>query len=194
MTVTGCRHTLEWDGKIASGLYRWEDLRCSSVGINPPGAVSDPGRDATTGILLFSGTADNIVAGLEQMPHGRISGTPIRFHLHLAMATDNAARATRWKFEYKWYNVNGGVPSSYTDGTTTCTLVDKVGGLFISQIHPLVTIDGTGKNESSLIRYKLTRLANSDAADTHPEAVELEYIDLHYMAAGLGSLAEYGDG
>ena len=52
-----------------SYFQRWEDLRFPSQGINPPGAASDPIRSQTTGLLEFSGSADNVICGVAQMPH-----------------------------------------------------------------------------------------------------------------------------
>lgn len=46
----------------------WEDLRFPAAGINPPGAVADPTRDTTDGRLVFSASADNIMAIQAQMP------------------------------------------------------------------------------------------------------------------------------
>ena len=61
------------DLRVTHGL--WEDLRFPASGINPLGAASDPSRSNVTGMLEFSGTADNLIAGAAQMPHGWLEGS-----------------------------------------------------------------------------------------------------------------------
>ena len=64
----------------------WDDLRFPANAINPPGAAADPIRNTSTGMLEFSGSADNVIAGIAQMPHAWRAGTSIRPHLHLRIS------------------------------------------------------------------------------------------------------------
>jgi hypothetical protein len=54
---------------------QWEDLRFSAVGINPPGAGTDPTRDTTDGRLIFAAAATNItVSNMMLILISRIGG------------------------------------------------------------------------------------------------------------------------
>jgi hypothetical protein len=169
----------------------WDDLRFPAQGINPPGAASDPTRSTTTGILEFSGSADNVICGVAQMPHAWKEGSAISPHLHLRFPT-SAASNTRWKLEYDIADVGG----DFTNNSGTLT---DGGAITVANpenvkkhvIADFADIAMTGREVSAVVLWKISRLANSDAADNHTSAVELLEFDIHYEIDSMGSSAEY---
>ena len=78
----------------------WDDLRFPASGINPPGAATDPVRITSltgyTGAFEFSGSAENLIAGVAQMPHAWKRGTAIRPHIHWTLPV-GSANAVDWR-------------------------------------------------------------------------------------------------
>ena len=60
----------------------WDDLTFPATAINPPGAASDPGRETTTGLLLFDAAGVELIYCLAQMPHKWKEGTAIQLFQH----------------------------------------------------------------------------------------------------------------
>jgi hypothetical protein len=172
-------------------LSAWADLNFSAAGINPPGAADSATRDTTTGMLVFSGTQDNVLAGTAQMPHGWKEGSQVNPHLHLRFPTAAVAN-TRWKFEYDMANVNGDFMNDYGTYTTLGTVtIENPNNARRSVVASLGVLTMGGYTVSAQIPWKLTRLANSDAADNHAAAVILTDIDFHYQSDAPGSRQEY---
>jgi hypothetical protein len=168
-----------------------EDLRFPSQGINPPGAPSDATRSSTTGLLEFSGSADNVIAGSFQMPHAWAAGTSIVPHLHLILANSAAGAVSRWRFDYAIVNINGVLAADYgaamyTTGTAvSCTAADPA----TPRKHIILslgTISMSGITESAIVLWKITRLAASDGADNDTGAIVLTDFDVHYKVEKLG--------
>lgn len=170
----------------------WDDLRFPAQGINPPGLASDPSVDSTTGLLLFAGNADNLIAGVAQMPHDWLEGSPIRPHIHLIFPTSNAGKNTRWKFEYNRANNNETYENAYGSYTTLATITVANPASTATLLLPdgFGNLSMTGYRVSCCILWKLSRLASSDAADDDANACALVELDIHYQRDGLGSKQE----
>lgn len=169
----------------------WDDLRFPAQGINPPGATSDPARSTTTGLLEFSGTADNVICGVAQMPHAWKEGSAISPHLHLRFPT-SASASTRWKLEYDIASVNGNFTNNsgtLTDGGTITIANPENAKKHV--IADFADVAMTGHTFSAMILWKISRLASTDAADNDASAVELLEFDIHYEIDSMGSVDEY---
>lgn len=164
-----------------------EDLRFPSSGINPPGTASDPTRDTVTGLLFFSPTQTNIVAGVAQMAHGRQADSDIYPHIHIHGSTTDPGVVNNqvvWRLQYNWVNLGGQWPPAGSWGTTdkkTFILPPNAGGQMVTSMASFDTIDGTGKTASSMFYYELVRLG-ADAADTYPDICYLDEYDIHFWA------------
>jgi hypothetical protein len=171
----------------------WEDLNFNAAGINPAGAANEASIDPDTGMRLFAGNTDNVLAATAQMPHGWIEGTEVRPHLHLRFPTAAVAN-TRWKLEYDIANVNGEFVNNYGVYTTLATItIANPNNVKRSVVVGFGSIDMTGYGKSAQIPWKLTRLASSDAADNHNANVVLTDIDFHYQRNRFGSIGEYSN-
>lgn len=164
----------------------WEDLTFPSVGLNPPGAASDPGRDTTNGMLTFAKAATNILAGHAQIRHRWKIGTDIEAHIHWYAFTDPGATPdVVWKLEYEVVAIGGSWDgSTYSNSaqvTAEATAQDK------QLLTELDTIDMSAiTTVSAHIHWKLSRLGG-DAADDYDAVAHLGDIDFHYQSDGLGS-------
>jgi hypothetical protein len=166
--------------------YSYEDLRFPAQGINPPGALSDPARNSTTSLLEFSGTADNIIAGVAQMPHGWLEESPCAPHLHLRFPTSAAANS-RWRFEWDAAPILGNFTSAYGSYANTSTItVANPQNTAYHGLYSFGEMDMTGLGFSSVVMWRITRLAASDAADTDINAIVLLEFDIHYLNYRLG--------
>lgn len=178
--------------QLAAAVFgeEWDDMLTVGTGINPPGAASDPSRSTTTGLLQFSGSADNVIVGEWQMSHQWKPGV-VKPHIHLRFPT-SAASNTRWKFEYDVASVNGDFVNNSGTLTTLATItIANPQNVKKHVVQGFGDIDLTTYQESAVILWRITRLANSDAADNHTAVVELLSVDLHYQKNKAGTEAEY---
>lgn len=176
----------------------WTDLIVSAVGINPLGAASDPAVNTTTGLLEFSGTADNVICGCWQMPHGWSAaltagavGYIVRPHMHVRVLTSTATNM-RWKLEVDRVNPNGTHENVYGSYTTVATVtVANPQDVNKSSLVNFGDLDMTNYSHgSAMIHFRITRLAASDAADTYTGVCALYSMDLHYQGRANGSPTE----
>ena len=177
------------DLRVGGGL--WEDLRFPAQGINPVGSTAPPAVNTTTGMLEFSGTADNIIAGVAQMPHGWLQGTAIAPHIHLLFPTLGSAKASRWKLQYEIANVSGSFPSAYGTyaGSDTITVANP-NDIDLHVLASFTPIDMSGKHVSCCMMWRISRLAASDAADNDTSTIIFLEFDIHYRADSGGSILE----
>ena len=179
--------TLTVDDLSYTDTY-YDDLRFPASGFNPVGSTAPPSVLTTNGLLSFSGTADNIISGVAQMPHHWKEGTALSPHLHLIFPTSASAN-TRWLLEYDVANISANYAGSYT-ALTTITVANPQNVVK----HVLAKFDDitmTSKTLSCCVLWKLTRLAASDAADNDTNAATLIELDFHYEIDRPGSRDEY---
>jgi hypothetical protein len=189
------RLTLPWERWFAdlmrTFLYRWDDLRFPAGGFNPTGSTAPPNVSTSTGLLEFSGVADNIIGGVAQMPHAWAPGTLIRPHIHLRFPTSAAAN-TRWRFDYDVASVNDNFVNASGTYTTLATItVANPQNVLKHVVAEFGDLPMTNQRESAVIIWKITRLAASDAADTDANVCELLEFDIHYQIAKFGTVSEF---
>lgn len=182
-----------WDAE-AWEPDRWEDLRFPAQGINPAGSPAPAGVDTNTGCLSFSGTQDNVIGGIAQMPHGWKIGTDVKPHIHLRFPTANAGTNTRWQFGYDVASVNGNFANAIGTYTNlTAVTVANPNSTTKHVVAGLGSVTMTGLVESAIIMWRLSRLANSDAADDDTNACLLMEFDIHFQLEKAGTVNEYPD-
>ena len=168
----------------------WEDLRFPAQGINPPGAAADPTVSSTSGTLLFSGITDNVIVGVAQMPHAWKEGSTVRPHIHLRFPTATTNN-TRWRFEYDIANITGDFTNALGTYTTLSTItVTNPNNVNRHVAASFGDLTMTGFTRSAIILWKITRLANSDAADNETNDVALLEFDIHYVTNRNGTETE----
>lgn len=171
----------------------WDDLRFPAQGINPPGNVSDPSVDTATGLLLFSGSATNMIGGVAQMPHSWDEGSVIIPHVHWQKTT-SAVGNVLWRFEYDTLVNPGEVsPLTYANQIDATTPVegtpdnDTAGENLISSFGE---VDTTDKLISVCILWKLSRIGG-DVLDTYAADARLVEFDIHYQLDANGSFQQF---
>jgi hypothetical protein len=170
----------------------WEDLRFPASGFNPAGSTAPPTADTATGLLTFSGTADNIIGGVAQMPHAWKKGSAIKPHVHLIAPTGNAGKNSRWKFEYNRANNREAFENAYGSYTAlpTSTVANPNSGTTLLFPDGFGSIDMTGYKESCCILWRITRLAASDVLDDDTTDWVLAEFDIHYQVEKSGTYTE----
>jgi len=168
----------------------WDDLQCPPEAFNPAGTPSPPTIDNTTvpGTWLFSGTTENNLAVIKQMPHRWKQGGTLKPHVHWEKTTTGSGEVM-WQWCYSIANVGAVFPaySAYFDGTNAVPHSNTV------RKHALDTfpdVDMTGKRESCMICIQFRRLP-SHASDTYAADARFLEFDIHYQSDKDGTEDEY---
>ena len=167
---------------MVEGELRWEDLRFPAQGINPAGAASPPSVDETltslSGTLLFSGSQENVIAGVAQMPHAWKRGSELRPHIHWSKPVGSSA-AVAWEFYYRHLGFAGDVAGAWV-GPVAHTITS--GSPTVTNEHVISTfgtISMTGRRESCMLCWQIRRQGNTDADNGTARLYEF---DIHYQA------------
>ena len=166
----------------------WDDLRFPAHGINPAGAADAPTLDTTLssfpGTLLFSGSLENVVVGVAQMPHAWKAGTPVEPHIHWSKPVGSASAVT-WELYYRQLGFPSDVPGDWVGPVEG---VIAAGDPTTSNSHiitPFGLLDMTGRRESSMLCWQIRRQGATDA-DTG--TARLYEFDIHYYSVKAGTV------
>lgn len=173
------------DGTLYLPGGGWDDLTYPATGINPPGAASDPSRSTADGLLDFSATATNIIAGVSHLPHRKAFNTKINPHLHWYPATTASGNVV-WRYEYKVCPVGGAIPVDYT----IINLTVAAPGALTHQLTPFGLIDVQDSSLGVILLWRVSRIGG-DAADTYPGLARLIEFDIHFWQDSIGSGTEW---
>lgn len=170
----------------------WDDLRFPATAINPPGAASDPGVEATTGCLLFDAASTELIYAMAQMPHHWKEGSTISPHVHWTKTT-SADGDVAWRIRYRIIGIGDVGPADWTDGGTVYTTVTGTPDNDTAWEHLLTEftdIELTGQTLSSCILFEVARIGGA-TEDTYGADARLLEFDVHYQVDSLGSEQEY---
>ena len=173
----------------------WDDLRFPAQGINPPGLVSDPDVETSTGLLLFDAASTEMIAGVAQLPHTWNEASTIRPHVHWQKTT-SAAGDVLWQIDYEVVNNGDVAPMAYGEQLQAASVAsgtpdnDTANELLIT---PLGDVAMTSKTLSCIVFWKLSRIGG-DAADTYGADARLLEFDIHYEIDSFGSDDEFTKG
>lgn len=182
--------------EATKGVYHrayYDDLRAPAVAINPPGAESDPDRDATTGWLLFDTTATELIFITYQMPHGWVLpdvtglSSPINFHVHWHK-TSSASGTVAWRMRYRYANIGAAWTDWSAPETVTTPAVsdgDTAGRQALTAFTP-IRVPGATISMNLLIE-----LARVGSADTYAADAVLTDADCHILLNQPGSVELY---
>jgi len=178
---------VEWYQDIVDG-ERWDDLRSPATAINPPGVVSDPDFETTSGLPLFDSSRTEILFILQQLPHSWKEGSAISPHIHWQKTTSDSGNVL-WRMRYKHAPVNDVMDADWSDPVDVLTTVagtedtDTAGKHLITSFG---TIDMAGRKISHIILYELSRIGGG-LADTYGADARLLEFDTHYQIDSFGS-------
>ncbi len=169
---------------------RWEDLRFPAQSINPAGTANAPTIDTTTypGTLLFSGSADNHIAGVGQLPHAWQEGSELRPHVHWRKTTaDGSALAVSWELRYSISAIDA-APVAYTTWGAGTLAVGNLTALEHHNLTAFAAIPMDGYKGSTCIVWELRRRGSADAYNSNARFLEF---DFHHQLGSGGSEQEY---
>lgn len=167
---------------FGKGIAGWDDMRFPSTGINPPGQVSDPDRDANDGTFLFDKASTEIIMGIAQMPHSWEVGTVIYPHVHWG-PIDTGGGDVVWKFDYDIANTNEAFAGSWS----TNSIIAAAG--IVTNMHlpdGFAPLDMSSYDFSCIIKWRLSRVGGN-GSDTYDDDAKLYELDFHYKLDSLGS-------
>jgi hypothetical protein len=169
----------------------WTDEKFPASGINLAGTPSPPTIDSTwsansvPGTLLFSGSAQNNLAGVAQFKHGFVSG-PVGPHMHVRREVDSAEGVVF----YLAYNILGN-PGDKPTGWVTLSGTVVAGDFTSAYEHCIIAfpaIDLTSYYDSVMVGWHLWR---DGASDSFADVVRLYEFDIHYRNRAFGSTNIY---
>ena len=171
----------------------WDDLRFPAQGINPPGQASDPTVESSTGLLLFSASQTNIIAGVAQLPHEWVEGSVVVPHVHWQKRVAGAGDVL-WRFEYdNVVNPNEVSLLTYAnviDALTPVAGTPDDGAARRNLISSFGEVDMTDKLISCCILWKLSRIGG-DVSDSYGDLARLVEFDIHYQIDLPGSFQQF---
>lgn len=168
----------------------WDDLRFPASGINPVGAETAPTRvTSTTGYISsfsFAGNADNLIAGVAQMPHGWVPGSNVLPHIHWCKPVGSSDAVT-WQFYYRIIGNPGDAPGAWSSAQVVSSTIGDPSVSDEHLISKFPAIDMTGYIESAIIYWQLQRVGSTDADNG---VAILHELDFHYQSNKRGTAAE----
>lgn len=174
---------------IAACVPVWDDLRFPAQAINPVGALSPPAVDEVEtgfpGTFLFSGSQDQMISGIAQLPHAWAKGTAIRPHIHWSKPTGSSSAVT-WELFIRQIGNPGDVAGAWSDAIAG-TIV--AGDQTVNDNHILSAFGDVAMTdyiESCCLAWRLYRRG----ADAETNAVRLIEFDIHYQIDQLGTVSE----
>lgn len=168
--------------------HGWDDLRFPAQSVNPAGTAAPPAVDETLtsfpGTLLFAGNAENVIAGVAQMPHSWSPGTWIEPHIHWSKPV-GSADAVAWELHYRHLGFPGDAVGDWV-GPIAGVIV--VGDPTASDAHIISSfgrVEMTGKRESSMLCWQIRRQGSADADSGTARLLEF---DIHFYAVKSGTV------
>lgn len=179
-----------WSGTLRPYIGPgWEDLRFPAQGINPSGAPTAASFDTTTyfGTLLFSGSAENHIAGVAQIPHSRLADSELRPHIHWTKTVaDAGGLAVDWEFRYATAEI-GGVISAYSAWENGVLVAGDNTSAEKHNLTAWSAVSPTTLGASDIILWNIRRNGNTDA---YNEATRLLEFDFHYQIGSCGTITK----
>ena len=175
---------------IAACVPVWDDLRFPAQAVNPVGALAPPAVDevetAFPGTFLFSGSQDQMISGIAQLPHAWAKGTAIRPHIHWSKPTGSASAVT-WQLYVRQIGNPGDVAGAWSNaiaGTIVAGDQETSDNHILSAFGDVAMTDYI---ESCCLAWRLYRRGTTDADNN---AVRLFEFDIHYQIDQLGTITE----
>ena len=180
---------VEWYCDMVEG-ERWDDLRSPATAINPPGQASDPDVEATSGLLLFSGTGTELVYVLQQMPHEWLERSNIIPHVHWQKTT-SAAGDVQWRLRYKHAPIGEVMDADWSAAIDVTDTVEGTPDTDTADMHLISSfgeLDMSTRRISHCILYELSRIGGSD---TYGADARLLEFDAHFRRDSMGSEQQF---
>jgi hypothetical protein len=135
-----------------------------------------------------------------QMPHGFVSNSQVRPHVHVVpMSTIGAGQVVRMTLQYAWANESNAIPANASWVSADCDLAVAPADQYMERVvaGPLITAPAWVKGSSFLLCTWTNKVG--DAAYTYKTSktggtakanLGLVMADCHVQVEGLGSVPE----
>lgn len=160
----------------------WDDALCNIGTLTNGNTPADPINFGPSGTRpkIYGFSVNEDMDGTLQFSHRYKEGTNIIFHVHWAAAATTGN--VKWEVAYYWLNVGGAAVGN----PATAVIESAVGGTaWTHSIASFPTITGTAKTVSSILIFKIKRIAASTAEMSGDAA--LLSIDAHFEIDSPGS-------
>lgn len=166
---------------VMSGSARvWDDL-FFPLASGKQGATDRPPFDYNESAFLFpAGDTSQIIYATIQFPHSWAPGTDIYPHVHWKQ--DHSGSVV-YKMDYKWFNIGGNIPPSWTTYTMSTPAITYTSGSIHQMTEGSTSISGSAFGGVSPIM--LVKLYRDDSTYTG-NAVTYQF-DIHFQKDGIGS-------
>lgn len=171
--------------RLAYQRTYWDDAICSVGTLSQGNIPADPITFGASGIrpMVYGFGVNEDMDGSLQLSHRYKEGTNISFHIHWT-PTSSAAGNVKWQLDYYWLNVGDAAGAS-----TSVTVEAPAGGTaWAHKITGFTAFVGTGKKISSVLVFKLKRIAAS--ANEYGADAALLSVDAHFEIDTPGSDTE----
>lgn len=180
--------------KSISYLPHYRDEQIALAGVNPVGPATAPTEDPNGEGWLFSGgSTDNVAVLVRQINHDCQQGTvTIVPHIHWRKTTA-ASGDVVWRLEYKLAAVGGDFGNFVQVGTDKKTPIAATTDNSTATRHLITSFGDLSVTVglSTMIVFKLTRMASDTVNDTYgADALAISF-DFHYPVDSPGSRGEY---
>jgi hypothetical protein len=180
--------------KITYANVYYKDQDTSLVGINPAGPAAAPTTDPNGEGWLFAGVAtDNVAVLSRQINHDCKQGTiNIVPHIHWRKTTAASGNVT-WRLEAKYAAVGGDFGAYTQVGTDVSTPIAATVDNNTATRHLITSFGAMSLTVglSTMIYFKLTRVASNTGTDTYNADALAMSFDFHYPVDSPGSASEY---
>jgi hypothetical protein len=153
-----------------------------------PGGALDATYNITAGCVEYNGTQDKEWYWPDfQVPHQiDLSASP-RPHIHLIWPTSDAGKVSRWKLEANYAAIGEPLAAAYGSFAYSETVSATNPGEARHHglvVFPAITIPSM--TVSSVLNFRLTRLAATDVLDNDASMIAVKCLDLHQRAVAIG--------
>jgi hypothetical protein len=180
MSVNGTR-------SLGLSVENWDDSMVPATAVRA-GATAPTLGDFAGGpaqTLMFNNNQDDTVEAVVQFPHSMWISTNaiVEPHVHWApTATTGAGTNVVWELAWTWATI-GSVYGAYQTNFVT----NAVSANWTHQLSEFGHISASGKGISSIVVFRLRRLANSATADDYDQDVAFIGVDWHFRKDAIGS-------
>jgi hypothetical protein len=137
-----------------------------------------------------------------QIPHGYKEGSTLYPHIHWAPKVAAGTKRVLWKLDYQWVNLGDAFAAAAGTAITGYNIVVSGSGVETTPTRSLILreavitpigsgISGTGKQISSILMCRLTRVGINATNDNLDAVASLLSIDFHYEIDTFGSQSEF---
>lgn len=165
----------------------WDVLSVSALSMKPStlNVPSFSSFKTGTKTYMFSPFSTNDLFFSMQLPNNYKRGTDLKPYVYYTPKTNDTGGVV-WEIEYTIAGIGDTFPSTTINSiiTTESTIPFK------AEKAAFTTISGSGLKESTMLFFRLSRLATS-LDDTYPSDACLLSFNLHYQVEKIGTLAEF---